>query len=76
MTAGTAGTLGFQQAPRLNTIKGERADHAPLFPFECLMSDTATLIDQYIAARPLGGSTDAPPPVKHVRDGHVPHDAR
>lgn len=30
------------------------------------MRDTATLIDQYIAARPLGGSTDAPPPVKHI----------
>lgn len=30
------------------------------------MSETATIIDRYIASRPLGGSTDAPPPVQHI----------
>lgn len=30
------------------------------------MSETATVIDPYTPARPLGGSTDAPPPVRHV----------
>jgi len=30
------------------------------------MSETATVIDQYIATRSLSGSTDAPPPVQHV----------
>ena len=30
------------------------------------MTDTATVFNQHIAARPLGGSTDAQPPVQHV----------
>lgn len=30
------------------------------------MSDTATVFNQHTAARPLSGSTDAPPPVQHV----------
>ena len=30
------------------------------------MSDTATLIDRYIASRSLAGGADAPPPVRHV----------
>jgi glycine/D-amino acid oxidase-like deaminating enzyme len=30
------------------------------------MTDTATVFNQHIAARPLAGSTDAQPPVRHV----------
>jgi len=30
------------------------------------MSDTATVFNQHVATRPIGGTTDDPPPVRHV----------
>ncbi|HEU6456586.1 MAG TPA: tryptophan halogenase family protein [Roseateles sp.] len=30
------------------------------------MTDTATVFNQHVAARPMGGSTDQPPPVQHI----------